>query len=169
MPDRNSNLFSAVACQEAVKKGNIMPEGNLTPLMLKTLRQALSMSLSEFGLTLRRSIDPHATTGYTRQYISRLEHGQDTITPELAAAYWDIAGVLDDMPAGAGGAVIVQFMAQPGQVPDGVVPMLTRGVKIVRCARPGCPVWFPKHGSQKYHDIECREQDYKQRRRRQTS
>jgi hypothetical protein len=30
-------------------------------------------------------------------------------------------------------------------------------------------VWFPKHGSQKYHDIECREQDYKQRRRRQTS
>jgi transcriptional regulator with XRE-family HTH domain len=157
MPDRNSIPVFVVACQEAVKKGNIMPEGNLTPFMLKSLRQVLSESLAEFGLTLRRAIDPHATTGFTRQYISRLEHGQDAITPELAAAYWNIAGVLDDMPAGAGGAVIFQFMAQPGQVPDGVVPMLSRGAKVIRCGRPGCPIWFVKtHLRQIYHDPECR-------------
>jgi transcriptional regulator with XRE-family HTH domain len=135
----------------------------ITPEMLKELRLALGQSLSEFGLSLKRSIDPKAEIGFSRQYISRLEHGDPkfVITDEIASAYWNIAGVLDDMPAGTGGAIIAQIMVQPGQIPDGVVPLLSRTVKIVRCKRPGCPVWFPKIGRQMYHDPECRQAHYR--------
>jgi transcriptional regulator with XRE-family HTH domain len=130
-------------------------ETRVTPADLQRLRKELGQSLAEFGLTLRRAIDPRAERGYTRQYISRLEHGQDVITPEIVGAFFQIAGVLDDVPAGVGGAVTVRVLAAPGQVPEGA--LIPRGAKVVRCARPGCNVLFVRiNPLQRYHDPDCR-------------
>ncbi len=156
---------SVLACQEAVKTAFSGAEPNVDPMMLKSLRQELSESLTEFGLTLKRAIDPHAKRGFTRQYISRLEHGQDVITPEIEAAFYSIAGVLDDVPAGIGGAAHIRLLAAPGQIPEGA--FIPRGAKAVRCARPGCSVVFVKtHPAQRYHDPECQAAHAKESRRK---
>jgi hypothetical protein len=123
--------------------------------MLTELRTGLSESLGEFGLRLKRATDPRAKYGYSRQYVHRLEHGQDAITAEIAAAFWNIAAALDDVPAGTGGAVLVRVLAQPGQVVEGA--FVPRSARVVRCANPGCAVQFVRtHPRQKYHDPECR-------------
>jgi hypothetical protein len=119
-----------------------------TPAMLRALRLELGQSLAQFGLTLKRAIDPRSPYGYTRQYISRLEHGQDPITPELAA-------VLDEVPAALGGAVHSRILIQPGQIPAGAFLPLT--ARAVQCARPGCRVLFIRTSpNQKYHHPACR-------------
>lgn len=128
---------------------------SVTGEMLGALRKELGQSLSEFGVTLKRAINPRERYGYTRQYISRLEHGRDIVTDELAAAFWNIASVMDDVPAGIGGAVSVKVLAQPGQVNDS--SFIPRSAKVIRCARPGCNVIFVQtNPAQKYHDPECR-------------
>lgn len=157
-------------CQEGVKKGGESAEWSfdasevvVTPEMLVSLRQELGMSLAEFGVTLRRAMDPGVEGGYSRQYVSRLEHGKDVITPELAAAFYNIAAVLDEVPAGLGGAVHVRILAQPGQLVDGA--FVPRSARAVRCVRPGCNVLFVRvHPRQKYHDPECGDAWRKERR-----
>lgn len=122
--------------------------------MILSLRQELQQSLSEFGVTLKHAIDPAAKAGFSRQYISRLEHGKDTITPELTAAFYNLAAVLDEVPAGTGGAVSISILAQPGQVPSG--SFIPRSAKVLRCKRPGCSVLFVRtHPRQCFHDPDC--------------
>lgn len=128
----------------------ISEPSSITGEMLRSLRQELGQSLSEFGLTLKRAADPRAERGYTRQYISRLEHNQDQITPELAGAFWNLAAQLDEVPFGLGGAVSVQVLAQPGQIPNGAY--LKRSLHAQRCK--GCNVLFIGPG--KFHDPDCR-------------
>jgi hypothetical protein len=126
----------------------------ITGAQLRELRTTLGESLAVFGLTLKRAIDPKAERGYTRQYISRLENGQDVITREIEGAFWLIATTFDEVPTGVGSAVYVRVLAQPGQIPDGA--LIPRGTKTERCARPGCGVIFIKtNGRQKYHDPDC--------------
>lgn len=158
---QNNRSSMPVACQEGVKKDVILEIGSITPIELKSLRLELAMSLSEFGLTLRRAIDPRAKKGYTRQYISRLEHGQDVITPEIRSAFYSMVAVLDDVPAAVGGAVTVSVLAQPGQVQDGSLIKRSPAMRSKNCARPGCAVVFIGPG--KYHDSDCRKAYYKER------
>jgi transcriptional regulator with XRE-family HTH domain len=126
---------------------------HITPEMIRELRMALGQSLSEFGLTLKRAIDTAARKGYSRQYISALERGDPkfVITREIEGAFWGLAALQDDVPAGVGGAVTVKVLAQPGQIVDGA--FLRRSLVSKRCARPGCSVIFVGPG--KYHDPEC--------------
>jgi hypothetical protein len=124
---------------------------------VRALRYALGQSLTEFGWTLKRALEPHAKRPYTRQYISRLEHGQDRLTDEIIAAYQNILGQLKKQPAATAGTIPAQVMVMPGQIPEGVIPLLLNTSQVVQCARPGCPVWFVKdHHWKKYHDKECR-------------
>lgn len=121
-------------------------------------------SLSQFGLTLKRAIEPNAEEGYSRQYISRLEHGKDVITPQLSYAFWHLATVLDDVPAAIGGAIRVTVLAMPGQVPDET--LIPRNAKVATCARPGCNIPFIKvHPFQAYHDKECQQEWANERKR----
>ena len=156
---RTPVLYALEACQEGVKKPLVLEIGSTSPNMLKQLRQGLNLSLSDFGVILRRAIDPRATKGFTRQYISRLEHGQDAITPEIESAFWNIAAVMDDVPAAVGGAVTVSVLVQPGQIENGSLIKRSPAMRSKHCARPGCAVVFIGPG--KYHDDDCRREYYK--------
>lgn len=123
--------------------------------IIRNLRVDLGESLSQFGATLKRAINPRAKKPYSRQYISRLEHSKDIITPEIAGAIWSIATAFDDIPAGIGGAVNVGVLAAPNQIPEGAY--LPPTALAVKCARPGCAVIFIKdHPFRKYHHPDCR-------------
>jgi len=139
----------------------IMFETQVTPEMIFSLRTELGQSQAEFGWTLKRAIDPRATRPYSRQYIDRLEKGKDRMTPKLVAAFFEIAGVMDETPAGVNGAVSVRVLAQPGQVPEGA--LIKRTMTAKRCARPGCNILFVGNG--KYHDPDCARAWRKERRR----
>ena len=164
MDRANINLDAPVACQEDVKKTATYKTGSVDPIMLKTLRTSLSESLTVFGFTLRRAIDPYAKDGYSRQYISRLEHGRDAITTEIAAAYWNIVAIQDDVPAAVGGAVTVQILAQPGQLTPGTLIKRSPTMHSKHCHRPGCPVIFAGPGL--YHDPDCQKAHYREVRKR---
>jgi hypothetical protein len=129
----------------------IILETRVTPEMIRSLRNELGESLTEFGWTLKRAVNPKASRPYSRQYIERLEKGKDRITGKLAAAFFEIAGAMDDVPAGVNGAVSIRVLAQPDQIPDGT--LIKRTMTAKRCARPGCAVVFVGYG--KYHDPEC--------------
>lgn len=74
----------------------------ITATQIITLRKSLNFSQAEFGLILKRAIDPKAARGYSRQYIDRLEKGKDVVTPKLEKAFWSIAAAADDAdPAAA--------------------------------------------------------------------
>lgn len=135
----------------------------ITREMIRELRQALGQNMVEFGWTLKRAVDPKAKRPYSRQYIHGLETGKGRypITPELEAAFWNIATALDDVPAAIGGAVSVLVLAQPGQVSPGT--LVKRSLKEKRCKRPGCAVVFIGPG--KYHDEECRKAWAKEKRK----
>lgn len=139
----------------------IVLDTGVTGEMLRDLRDLMGESLSEFGLTLKRAIDPRSEAGYTRQYVSRLEHGRDRVTDEIASAFNSVKATFYGVPAGVGGSLWVQVMAMPGQVEAGtyIKPSLRSKV----CARPGCQVVFLGHG--KYHAPECARIWYNERRR----
>ena len=140
---------------ETTTEKQVQLETNVTPQMLLELREVLNESLTQFGIRLARAIDPKSEP-FNRQYISALEHGKKNfrVTPQIAAAFWNIAAGLDDMPAGVGGAVLVKVLVQPGQVPEGA--MIPRTAKAVKCWNPACAVVFVKtHPNQRYHDPEC--------------
>jgi hypothetical protein len=125
---------------------------------LQELREFFGESLSEFGWRLARAVDPNAKRGYSRQYISGMEHDKPEyrITPEIESAFWSLAQAADDVPAGIGGAVNVSILAAPGQVPAGTY--LPPTAQAVKCARPACRVVFVKdHPFRKYHHPDCRE------------
>ena len=66
----------------------------------------------------------------------------------------DLAQRVDGTPSGVAGSVYVKLLAQPN-IPEGV--LLPAKAQVVKCATPGCPIWFIKlHPRQKYHDESCR-------------
>ena len=157
--------MSLFLSQEGVKKASlsglsaVMELGYelvaIKPALLENLRiGVLGETLEEFGKRLARAIHPHHKP-FTKQYIHRLENGYDRITPEIEAAYWNIATALDDVPVGVGGAVNINLLAQPNQIDDGA--FISRTARTMKCANPKCTVIFVRtHPRQKYHDPGCR-------------
>ena len=151
--------------QEAVKKADYSDSSgalytgyelvNIKPGMLNFLRiEVFNESLEKFGARLAKAISPNHKP-YTRQYVHRLENGQDRITPKIEAAYWNIATAIDDVPAGIGGAVSVGLLAQPNQIVEGA--FIPRTARTMKCANPRCKVIFVRtHPRQRYHDPNCR-------------
>lgn len=132
----------------------------ITGEQIAELRSYLRQSLSVFGWTLKRAVDPRAEYPYTRQYISRLEKNKDSITPEIQAAYWSIEQTRRQVPAGYGSAVDLHIIGQPGHGLEGAY--LPRGAQTKLCKRPGCSIEFIKlHPSQEYHDVDCRKLAHK--------
>ena len=143
--------------QVGVKKEPLSFYATITPENLKSLRLELGKSLAAFGVILARSAGKKRP--YTKQYIARLEKGQDAITPELAAAFWRLAAAADDTdPLTATAQKCTVYAAYN-----------LEGVFIagqpVECARPGCSVRFVRlNHFQKYHSPYCRRQAENDRR-----
>jgi hypothetical protein len=90
---------------------------------------------------------------WTKKYIHSVFHQRIEPSPMLARTIEALAQQIDGTPAGVAGSVWVKVLAQP-DVPEGV--LIPRTARVVKCARPGCPVWFVKvHPRQMYHDREC--------------
>lgn len=90
---------------------------------------------------------------WTKKYIHSVYHQRIEPSPLLARTIEALAQRTDGAPAGVAGSVWVKVLAQP-DVPEGVLIPAT--AKVVKCARPGCPVWFVRvHPRQVYHDREC--------------
>jgi hypothetical protein len=107
-------------------------------------------------LTLKRALQPRASKGFTRQYVHRLETGQDVITPEIATAFWRIAAAHDSVDPSIATTHPAQVYAL-NPIDGALVAGAARD-----CARAGCSVRFvPTHPRQKYHSVWCREQHYK--------
>lgn len=141
----------------------------ITGAQVKELREMLKQSLAEFGKTLKHAIDPRSkdSDAFTRQYISRIEHGQQAITQEIETAYWRMVGVIDDVPVGVNATVKVTVYAAPGQIPENTY--IPRTAKVVKCARPGCPVAFIKTNPfQRYHDPDCQQAHQRDKKKRVT-
>ena len=129
-----------------------MPISLVSPDQMKELRLALFQSTRQFGVTLKRAINPSSRRGFSHVYIMALESGKRKITEALARAFWRIASAHDDTDPDIATAQIVTLFAMEN-IKDALVTGHSR-----RCARPGCPVvFFPHHPQQKYHSIWCRE------------
>ena len=96
----------------------------------------------------------HKDPPWTKKYIHSVYHEQIEISPLLAKAVDALAQMVDGTPGGVAGSVYVRVLAQP-EIPEGV--LIPASAKVIKCARPGCPVWFVKvHPRQEYHDPSCR-------------
>ncbi len=91
---------------------------------------------------------------WTKKYIHSVYHEQIEISPLLAKAVETLAQMADGTPGGMAGSVYVRVLAQP-EIPEGI--LIPANAKVIKCARPGCPVWFVRvHPRQEYHDPSCR-------------
>jgi hypothetical protein len=127
----------------------------VTPQMIAQLRADRGESMEEFGLTLKRAIEPDAREGFSRGLINNIEKGRQPISRQVQKAFWIIAGAVDGVRAEVAGKVMIRVMGRPGQIPDGA--LLPPSAKAVRCANPECGLWFVKtHPFQRYHRPECK-------------
>lgn len=91
---------------------------------------------------------------WTKKYIHSVYRGRIEPSPLLARTISALAQTVDGTPAGVAGSVWLKVLASP-EIPEGV--LIPANAKVVKCARPGCPVWFIRtHPRQVYHDPECR-------------
>lgn len=93
---------------------------------------------------------------WSKKYIHSVYHNHQGCKPSplLSQAISALAQAVDGTPVGVTGSVWVRVLAQP-DIQEGV--LIPAGAKVVKCARPGCPVLFVKtHPNQKYHDPDCR-------------
>jgi hypothetical protein len=91
---------------------------------------------------------------WTKKYIHSVYHERIEPSPLLARTIEALAQTVDGTPAGVAGSVWVRVLASPDMVEGTLIPA---GAKRVKCARPGCPVWFVRtHPRMVYHDAECR-------------
>jgi hypothetical protein len=117
----------------------------------------LSPTMSHFAVIAR---DLSRLVGkeppWSGKYIHSIYHRHKGMSPSplLAKAVRSLAQILDGSPTGVAGARGIQVLAA-SNIPEGVLIPAT--AEAVKCARPGCPVWFVKvHPGQKYHDPNCR-------------
>jgi hypothetical protein len=91
---------------------------------------------------------------WTKKYVHSVYHGSIAPSPEFVHAVTALAQLVDGEHPGVAGAERVWVMANPGEVLQGA--LIPAGAKTIKCARPGCPVWFVRiHPRQKYHDPSC--------------
>lgn len=127
----------------------------VTPQMVAQLRAERGESMEEFGLTLKRAIEPDAREGFSRGLINNIEKGRQPISKQVMEAFWIIVSAVDDIDAELATKVVARVLARPGQVPDGA--LIPDNAKVVRCANPACNKWFVKtHPFQRYHRPECK-------------
>ena len=91
---------------------------------------------------------------WTKKYIHSVYHGRIEPSPALARAIDTLAQTMDGTPAGVAGSVWVRVLANPDLREGTLIPA---SAKVLKCARPGCPVWFVRvHPRQIFHDARCR-------------
>lgn len=93
---------------------------------------------------------------WSPKYIHSVYHGYPGCQAgrRLRWAISALAQTIDGSPPGIAGAVYVRILASP-DIPEGV--LLPTNARIIKCARPGCPVKFIRtHPSQRYHHPNCR-------------
>jgi hypothetical protein len=128
---------------------------NVTPQMLAQLRRDRGESMEEFGLSLKRAIEPDARDGFSRGLINNIEKGKQPISKTVQGAFWAIAAAVDDIDAEIASKVVARVLARPGQIPDGA--LIPDTAKAVRCANPACGKWFVRtHPFQRYHSPTCK-------------
>src|SRR3990172_9895032 len=92
---------------------------------------------------------------WTKKYVHSVYRGVINPSQVFLAAVSALAQVVDGVPPGVAGTSQVTVFADVTAIPEGV--LIPRGAKVIKCARPGCPVWFIRiHPRQKYHDRSCR-------------
>jgi hypothetical protein len=92
---------------------------------------------------------------WTKKYVHSVYRRHIAPSPEFAAAVEKLVQAASGAPAGVAGAAYVRVLADPRQVPEGV--LIPAAARVIKCARPGCHVWFVRiHPRQKYHDPDCR-------------
>jgi hypothetical protein len=128
---------------------------NVTPQMIAQLRRDRGESMEEFGLSLKRAIEPDARAGFSRGLINNVEKGKQPISKSVQEAFWAIAAAVDDIDAEIASKVVARVLARPGQIPDGA--LIPDTAKAVRCANPACGKWFVRtHPFQRYHSPACK-------------
>ena len=94
------------------------------------------------------------TPSWTAKYVQAVLKRTLAPSPKFVAAILAMGQVADGTPTGVAGAELVQVLARPGTVPAGVY--VPAGVKILKCLKPSCPVWFIRLSpGQRYHDPTC--------------
>lgn len=128
---------------------------NVTAQMVAALRAERGESMEEYGLSLKRAIEPDAREGFSRGLINNIEKGKQPISKQVMEAFWTLAAAVDDIDAELATKVVVRVLARPGQIPDGA--LIPDGAKVVRCANLACNHWFVKtHPFQRYHSPACK-------------
>lgn len=138
-------------------KRAVVYSGDFTPTItgkdMRELRTMRGESQAEFGVSLRRAIEPGAREGFAREYISMLESGRKPITRDIETAFYSVAQKLDGAPAVLSGKTTVRVLARPGQFPDGAI--ITEGARAEKCR---CGAWFIRtHNFQRYCCEACPE------------
>ena len=99
---------------------------------------------------------------WTKKYVHSVYKGHITPSPEFSRAIEKLAQIVDGTPEGVAGSAFVRVLADPQKIPDGV--LVPANAVVVKCARPGCPVWFIRvNPRQIFHDPECRKKDRTER------
>lgn len=95
------------------------------------------------------------TPPWTKKYVHSVLRGKIEASEAFSRAISKLAQVADGERPGVAGSAWVRVLADPEQVREGV--LIPAGARVVKCARPGCPVWFVRvHPRQVYHDVACR-------------
>jgi hypothetical protein len=123
----------------------------VTAETLSAIRADLGQTMREFGLTLKRVLEPGAAHGFSKNYVSMMERGAARITPRIARATLVLMAMLD-------GVDEVQARAQPvkvlavGNIDGAIVFGDARP-----CALAGCRVRFvPRSWNHAYHSPACK-------------
>lgn len=94
-------------------------------------------------------------TPWTRKYVHSVLRGHIRPSEEFSRSIAKLAQTVDGESPGVAGSAYVRVLADPAQIPEGV--LIPSGARVLKCARPGCPVWFVRvHPRQVYHDKTCR-------------
>ncbi len=139
----DSILDTAVTDQTAYELKEILAALGLSPTMRSF--EVIARDLSRLA---------RKKPAWTKKYIHSVYHERIEASPLLARMVSALAQMTDGALGGVAGSIYVKVLAQP-DIPEGV--LIPANAKVVKCARPGCPVWFIKiHPRQIYHDPTCR-------------
>lgn len=95
---------------------------------------------------------------WTKKYIHSVYHSKIEPSPLLMQTINKMAQMIDGTPASIAGTAVLRCFGNPDAPEWTLIPP---GLKRVKCARPGCPVFFYKASpNQKYCCEDCRKDCY---------
>jgi hypothetical protein len=124
---------------------------------LREIRLRRGESLSEFGIVLAGVIGRDHP--YDRSSISKLESGQDVITPKVAEALQVLGAMLDGQSELQAKARQVTVLSIHDLPPNTIIVSPAKA-----CALPGCQVSFVGPPQRRYCSKECRNEAARRRR-----